>query len=195
MRKMLALAALLALAVAGLAGCTAHRAVSQARKTTQPPAMKEATQPPTANYVLCTAADLSGRLGVIGLGAGQYWRHLVLTNSSGRACTLTGGPSVIIGVRRDGQRVKLATGVPRGEPTYGLVGPANLQPGQSAQLVIHTTIQCSRALAGRMDDYIALGVGIAHSGLVRINFPPARPYDAICGVDVSAFGIPAHKSI
>jgi hypothetical protein len=158
---------------------------------TRPPAATQATRASRATYGPCTAAGLTGRLGVIGLGAGQYTRHLVLTNTSGRACTLTGGPRGITGVRRDGHRVRLATGVPRDEPSYGLAGPANLAPGQGAQAVIHTTTMCQRASEGRVDDFVALDVGIAHTGEVRIDFPPGQPYDAVCGVDVSAFGIPA----
>jgi len=162
---------------------------------TRPPAATQATAAPRAKHGRCTAAELTGRLGVIGLGTGQYTRHLVLTNTSGRACTLTGGPSEISGVRRGGHRVRLARGVPRGEPSYGLIGPADLQPGQSAQAVIHTTTMCQKASEGRVDDFIALDVGIAYSGEVRIDFPPGQPYDAVCGVDVSAFGIPAHKRV
>jgi hypothetical protein len=160
---------------------------------TRPPAATQATRAPVAKHGPCTAAELTGRLGVIGMGAGQYTRNLVLTNISGWACTLTGGPREITGVRRDGHRVRLATGVPRDEPSYGLVGPANLQPGQSAQAVIHTTSMCQKASAGRVDHFIALDVGIAHSGEVRIDFPPGQPYDAVCGIDVTAFGIPARK--
>lgn len=159
----------------------------------RPPAATPATPAPRAKYGPCTAAGLTGRLGVIGMGAGSYTRNLVLTNTSGRACTLTGGPSEITGVRRDGHRIRLATGVPRDEPSYRLVGPVNLAPGQSAQAVIHTTAMCQKASAGRVDDFTALDVGIPHSGEVRIDFPPGQPYDAVCGIDVTAFGIPAPK--
>ena len=158
---------------------------------TRLPAAARVTRASHARYGPCTAAGLTGSLGVIGLGAGQYTRHLVVTNTSGRACTLAGGPREITGVRRDGHRVRLATGVPRNEPSYGLAGAASLAPGQSAQAVIHTTTICQRASEGRVDDFIALDFGIAHSGEVRIGFPPGQPYDAVCGVDVSAFGIPA----
>jgi hypothetical protein len=86
----------------------------------------------------------------------------------------------------------LATGVALGmSPGFGLVpGPARLRPGQSAQIVIHTATLCGKALAGWVDNFVALDVGIAHSGKVRVDFPHWRPYDAICGIGVSTFGIP-----
>jgi hypothetical protein len=164
------------------------------RETTHPPAATQAVRPPIVKYGPCTATELTGRLGVIGLGAGQVTRNLVLTNTSGRACTLTGGPSEVTGVRRDGYQVRLATGASRGGgQLYGLVGPANLQPGHSAQAVLHTTDMCPKAIAGRKDNFIAVKIGISHSGAVQIDFPRGQPYNAVCGVDISIFGIPTHK--
>src|SRR5712691_2728766 len=149
MRKAPGIIALPALTVALLTGCTSHHTAPQARGTTRLPTAEEAAQPPTAKYVPCTAAQLTGRVGGIGLGGGQYTRNLILTNNSDRACTFTGGPREISGVRRDGRRVRLAPGASSGAGLlYGLVGPANLQPGQSAQTVIHTTTLCRRAVAG-----------------------------------------------
>ena len=132
------MAALPALAAAVLAGCSGHHAAPQARKTARPPAGNETIQPPPATYMSCAAADLTGRLGVIRRGTGRYARNVILTNNSGRPCTLAGGPSEITGVRRNGRRVRLVTGATPGVSVdYGLVGPANLRPGQSAQVVIH----------------------------------------------------------
>jgi len=156
-----------------------------------PPAPPRTPSRPPAKYHPCTAADLTGSLGVIGMGTGNVTRNLVLTNTSGPACTLAGGPSEITGVRRDGRRVRLATGAILGVGLdYGLLGPANIQPGQSAQVVLHTTDMCPKAIEGRMDNFIALGVGVRHSGEVRINFPHGQPYDAVCGVNVYTFGVP-----
>jgi hypothetical protein len=188
------MAALPALIVAVLAGCTAHHAVSRVRQRSRPPAAKETARPPAGKHAPCRAAELTGRIGLIGLGAGQYTQHLVLTNNSRRACTLGGGPSRITGVRQDGRRVRLATGASSAAGRlYGLVGPVSLKPGQSAQVVIHTTTLCSKSSSSRASNYIALDVGIARSGQVQINFPPGQPCDAICGIDVSPFGIPASK--
>jgi hypothetical protein len=101
--------------------------------------------PPPARYVPCTAGGLTGRVGGVGMGTGHYTRYLLLTNVSGYACTLEGGPSQITGVRRDGRRVRLATGATPGISLgYGLLGPANLRPGQSAQVALTTTTMCAR---------------------------------------------------
>jgi hypothetical protein len=59
-----------------------------------------------------------------------------------------------------------------------------------AQIVIHTTTLCGKALAGQAEDFIVLDVGIARSGEVPVGFPLRRPYNAICGIGVSAFGLP-----
>ena len=75
---------------------------------------------------------------------------------------------------------------------YGLVGPTNLRPGQSAQVVIQTTTMCKKAIAGRVDIFVTLDIGIAHSAEVRIGFPPGL-YDAVCGVSVTTYGISKHK--
>jgi hypothetical protein len=95
-------------------------------------------------------------------------------------------------VRRDGHKVRLAAGVALGmDSGFGLLpGPARLGPGQSAQIVIHTTTLCGKALAGQAEDFTVLDVGIAHSGEVQVDFPHRRPYDAICGIGVSTFGTP-----
>ena len=156
-----------------------------------PPPPAPPPSPPPAMYAPCTAAELTGGLGVTGIGAGNVTRNLVLTNTSGRACTLGGGPSEITGVRLDGRRVRLVTRVVHGIfLDYGLLGPANLQPGQSAQVVLHTTDMCPRAIEGHADNFIALKVGIGNTGEVRIGFPPGQPYDAVCGVSAHNFGVP-----
>jgi hypothetical protein len=116
MRKAFGIWAVPALALAVLTGCTAHHTTPRAR---------EATRPPSAKYVACRATELTGRLGRIGLGAGQYIRYLVLINSGDRACRLVGGPTVIIGVRADGDRVTLATGASSKNLNFGLAQPTS----------------------------------------------------------------------
>jgi len=194
MREVLRTVARLTLTLAVLGGCTGHHAAPQTGETPHPAATIQATGPSIAQYSPCTAAELTGRLGVVGMGAGQITRNLAFINTSGRPCTLAGGPSGITGVRRDGHQVRLAMGASSDiGQLYGLVGPANLQPGKSAQTVLHTTDMCPKAVEGRADNFIALKIGISHSGAVRIDFPPRQPYNAICGVDVSIFGLPTHK--
>jgi len=191
MRKALAIVALAVPALAVAAGCTARYAAPQAGKTRHTDPV-QAIRPPVVMSVPCTAAELTGRLGPVNLGAGQYNQYVVFTNTSRRDCTLSGAPSEVAGVRRHGHKVRLATGAALGlDPGFGLLpGPAKLRPGQGAQIVIHTTTLCGKALAGRAEDFIVLDVGIAQSGEVQVGFPHRRPYDAICGIGVSAFGIP-----
>src|SRR5689334_19439480 len=110
MRTALGVVALAVPALAVAAGCTAYHAAPQAGKT-RPPATAQAIRPPAATYVRCTAAELTGRLGPVNLGAGQYNQYLVFTNTGHLDCTLAGGPREITGVRRDGHKVRLATGV------------------------------------------------------------------------------------
>jgi hypothetical protein len=191
MRQVLAMVALAVPALAVAAGCTVHYTAPQAGMTRHG-GTAQAIRPPAVTSVPCTAAELTGRLGPVNLGAGQYNQYVVFTNTGRRDCMLSGAPSEVTGVRRDGHKVRLATGVALGmDPGFGLLpGPAKLRPGQSAQIVIHTTTLCGKALAGQAEDFIVLDVGIARSGEVQVDFPHGRPYDAICGIGVSTFGIP-----
>jgi hypothetical protein len=162
----------------------------QAAPVYTPPPLPSPTAP-AAEFAACTAASLTGSLGDIGPGAGQVTQNIVLTNSGTAACTLSGGPSTLTGVRADGSQATLATGFNAGTQTqdYGLIGPANLQPGQSAQFVISMTNMCS----GGTDDYSAVSIGIGTSGDVDVTLPAAGPLDVICsgGVNsVSGFGVP-----
>lgn len=183
--------ALAVVAAVAFAGCTSHHAVSQHRQTIQSPAVRHQSPARLTGYRACTAGDLTGELGVRGEGAGRFTRNVVLINTSGHTCMLAGGPSKVTGVRRGGRRIMLATGAPLA--AYGLVGPAILQPGQSAQAAITTTTMCQKAVEGQADNFAALDIGIARSGEVRISFPPSQPYNAVCGIWASTFGVPARN--
>lgn len=153
-----------------------------------PPRASSATSP-AAKYAPCTAADLNGRLGAFGLGAGHYTQYLLLTNAGGKGCTLSRGPSAITGVRADGTRVRLA-GATGERPDPNLVGPANLLPGQSAQVSLTTTYGCSAQSSCSKSAYTAVIVGIGGSGAVRVDFPRSQPFTVVNGVAVSTFGVP-----
>lgn len=204
-RVSLACAALLLVSACGSAvgHLNSGRAVSRARPPAgvvpwvdrpapayMPPAPPSATAPP-AKYAPCTSGDLTGRLSKnFGVGMGHYTRYLVLTNVSGHACTLAGGPSAIAGIRADGSRVTLAGASGEG-PDPNLIGPANLRPGQSAQVALTTASMCAdEAVSCSRDDYVAVAVGIGGSGEVRVNFPGSRPLSVINGIGVSTFGVP-----
>jgi hypothetical protein len=145
---------------------------------------------PQARYAACTAADLTGRLGRFGLGAGHYTRYLVLTNVSNHACTMSGGPAAIVGFRADGSRATLARA--GGEILdANLIGPANLQPGRSAQVALTTVYGCSSLPSCRSADYTAVAVGIGSSGRVRVAFPSGQPFTVVNRIEISTFGVPA----
>jgi hypothetical protein len=146
---------------------------------------------PQADYAACTASDLTGQPGDISMGAGQITQYIVLTNAGTNACTLNGAPSTVTGVRADGSQTTLASGSATAGQEFGdLIGPANLQPGQSAQVAISTTDMCSAASTGT-DDYSALVLAIGTSGDVQVSLSSDHPLNAICGaVSVSAYGTP-----
>ena len=160
---------------------------------TPPPARSLAA--PTAKYAACTASDLTGKAGDVSLGTGRITQYIVLSNTGAHPCTLSGAPSTLVGVRANGIRTTLATGSTTGTQSFGLTGPANLRPGQSAQVAIATTDMCSAASTGGTDDYSTVTVRIGTSGAVNVSLPRARPLNVICGaVGVSAFGVPGTSS-
>jgi hypothetical protein len=153
-----------------------------------PPAVPSPAAP-AAEFPDCTAADLTGHPGDISAGAGQLTRYVVLTNTGPDACTLSGWPSVLTGLRADGTYRKLGAG--RGVVDYGsLIGPANLQRGQSAQVAIYGNDMCPASTSGETDDYRMTAIGIGTSGTVTVTFPHDDPLDMICGGWISTFGVP-----
>lgn len=161
----------------------------------QPPAARVAAAP-RVRYPACAAAGLVGRVSsAFGMGAGQYTRYLVLTNVSGRPCTLSGGPSVLTG-RRPGGRLATLAGPADASADPNLIRQANLRPGQSAQLAITTASMCpGGATSCARRSYAQVAVGV-RGGQVRVSFPRSQPFSVIAdgGIEVSAFGVPATPS-
>ena len=146
---------------------------------------------PSAEYAACTASDLTGKPGDVSVGAGQVTQYIVLTNAGSGACTLSGAPSTLTGVRADGSQTTLASGSANTNQEFDLIGPANLQPGQSAQVAISTTDMCSAAVTGGTDDYTAVMLGIGPSGDVEVSLSSGHPLNVICGAaGVRAYGTP-----
>lgn len=149
--------------------------------------------PPPAKYAPCTAADLSGRPGRIGYGMpgmADSTQFLVLANVSNSACTLSGGPTAVIGVQADGRRVNLlGSASPVSWPE--LIGPANLRPGHSAQAGLATDVAGCQASC-RSTVFSSVLVGIGDSGRVSVSFAGRQPF-AVLGAPafVSTFGVPA----
>ncbi len=126
---------------------------------------------------------------------GTYTRYVVLANRSNHPCTLTGGPSAVTGITTQGKAVGLASayiGAGQSTDNFNLIGPANLLPGQSAQVAISTAAAgfCpARSYAGS-GSYGALAVSIGGTGQVKVVMPARTRFDAACGTSASAFGVP-----
>jgi Protein of unknown function (DUF4232) len=154
---------------------------------TRAPAIS-APKAPAAKYAACASADLTASDGDISMGAGSVADYIVLTNTGDKPCTLSGGPSSLIGIRADGSRKTLETGS-RGR--YGnLIGPANLKPGQSAQVAITTTYLCPAGEAGTTDEYTSVGIGIGGGDDQTKLSGHLHPLNGVCGAGVSDFGVP-----
>ena len=153
------------------------------------PAFTPAPQPsPTAAYPPCRAWQLTGRPGHGGPAAGTVYQEVRLTNQSGRACTLSGGPTAVAGIRADGSLVTLAT-VVHGDG-WNLVGPgpANLRPHRSGWVTLAYADGCPALISDRRAGYKTLLIALS-GGQVRVHFP--APLNLACGLTVSDFGAPA----
>jgi hypothetical protein len=83
--------------------------------------------PPPGNPDRCTTAELTGSLGPAEGAAGSVIRTLLLTNTGGRTCELTGFPGVSYVAGDDGHQVGPAAAM-SGERG----GPVRLAPGAAA---------------------------------------------------------------
>jgi hypothetical protein len=115
----------------------------------------------------------------------------VLANTGTGPCTLTGGPSYLAGIRADGSRKVLVSGTFGDESGMGLIGPANLRPGQKAEVLISfSDPDCSAGMNGHHDYYTAVAIGIGGSGEEQAKLTGGLPpLDAVCGTGVSNFGV------
>jgi len=109
------------------------------------------------------------------------------TNHSATACWLDGYPA-IAGVAADGT----VTPLPAGHGAFvGNPGPsANVKPGQTAAVNISGGDDCPLALDGEHQVYPELLIGLPGGGTVGVY---GTGFDAICGVSVSQFGVPADQ--
>ena len=134
----------------------------------------------------CRPAGLSVSHGELGYATGNTSVEVSLTNHSGIACWLDGYPT-IAGVA-DGTVTPLHAqhGSFPGSP-----GPsANINPGRTAAIYISGRDSCARALNGEHHVYPELLIGLPGGGTVAVD---RTGFDAICGVWVSPFGVPADQ--
>jgi len=135
----------------------------------------------------CQPADLRTSPGRGGVGLGNTNVAVQFTNRSATACVLVGYPEVA-GISSSGAIAPLAAthGSYFGDPGP----PANIAPGQTAAVNVSGADACPAAQDGRHRVYRRLRIGLPGGGNVDAA---VAPFDAICGVSVSRFGVPADQ--
>ena len=135
----------------------------------------------------CRPADLSVSHGELGYATGHANVEVYLTSHSATACWLDGYPA-IAGVAANGTVNLLHA---QHGSFFGSPGPsANIKPGQAAAINISVWDSCALALGGEHRVYPELVIGLPGGGTVGVL---RTGFDAICGVSVSAFGVPADQ--
>jgi Protein of unknown function (DUF4232) len=135
----------------------------------------------------CRPADLSVSHGELGYATGNTNVQVSFTNHSATVCWLDGYPT-IAGVAADGTVTPVRA---RHGSFFGNPGPsANIKPGQTAAVNISGGDNCVLALDGEHQVYPELLIGLPGGGTVGVY---RTGFDAICGVSVSQFGVPADQ--
>ena len=170
-----------------LAGAAASPGPSLVPWVDRPAAHYVAPSPshPAADARPCEPTDLGARSGQEGFGLGNSNLPVTFVNRSTSACALVGFPT-LDGIDASGvaHPVRVSHGSYFGDPGP----PANLAPGGSAALNISGADACPAILDGHHQVYPALRVGLPAGGSVEVD---GGGFDTICGVSVSAFGVPA----
>lgn len=133
----------------------------------------------------CRATDLATKSDAIGFGLGHSNLPIRFVNQSAAACLLAGYPTVS-GVTADGKVVplELVHGSYFGDP-----GPVtNIGPEGIAAVNVSGGDGCDAALTGTSRVYPTLRIGLPAGGSIDVA---SNGFDAICGVSVSQFGVPA----
>jgi hypothetical protein len=142
---------------------------------------------PVADYPACRAWQLTGMPGRGGPAAGTVFQDIRLTNRSDQPCTLSGGPTAVIGAT-GGATTTLATGAEGA--SLGGPGPANLRPGQTGWVTLAYADGCPALTSGGETDYRTLFIALG-GGLVRVEFRAAL--NLVCGLEVTEFGTPPQQ--
>jgi hypothetical protein len=133
----------------------------------------------------CRPQDLSVKVGGVGAGLGNTNLPVLFINRSSSACLLAGSPA-IAGLTAAGTLVPLRAT----EGSYfGDPGPtADMGPGGVTALNISGADVCPAVLGGAHKVYPTLRISLPAGGSIDI---PGGGFDAVCGLSVSAFGVPA----
>ncbi len=135
----------------------------------------------------CRPADLSASHGKLGYATGHSNVEVYFTNHSATACWLGGYPT-LAAVAANGRPTPLPA---KHGSFFGSPGPpANITPGQTAAINISGDDICALAGAGEHRVYPELLIGLPGGGTVGVH---GTGFDAICGVSVSPFGVPADQ--
>lgn len=135
----------------------------------------------------CRPADLSVSHGELGYATGHTNVEVHLISHSATECWLGGYPA-IAGVAANGTVSPLRA---QHGGFFGSPGPsADIKRGQTAAFYISGADNCSLALDGEHQIYPELLIGLPGGGTVAV---PGTGFDAICGVSVSSFGVPADQ--
>jgi len=135
----------------------------------------------------CRPAELRTSPGRSGVGLGNTNVAVRFTNRSAAACVLLGYPKVA-GISPGGAITPLAA---THGSYFGAPGPpANIAPGQTAAVNVSGADACQAAQDGGRRVYRRLRIGLPGEGHLDAA---VAPFDAICGVSVSQFGVPADQ--
>ena len=122
-----------------------------------------------------------------GVGLGHTNVRIRFTNRSATACVLLGYPRVA-GISSSGAITPLDA---THGSYFGNPGPsASIAPGQTAAVNVSGADECQAAQEGRHRSYRRLRIGLPGGGSSEAA---VAPFDAICGVSVSQFGVPADQ--
>jgi Protein of unknown function (DUF4232) len=133
----------------------------------------------------CRQQDLAVKVGPGGGALGNYNLPVSFVNVSTTACLLAGSPT-IAGLTAAGTLVPLNAS---GGSYFGDPGPtADMAPGGITALNISGADACPAIIGGAHKVYPTLRLGLASGGSIDI---PGGGFDTVCGVSVSAFGVPA----
>ena len=152
----------------------------------RPAARQVAPSPslPPTDAPACGSPEVRASAGQAGAGLGNTNLPVALVNISTSACSLTGYPT-LVGVDAKGahHRIPVEQGSYFGDPGP----PANLDPGGTGAVNISGADACDAALIHQRI-YPTLLVGLPGGGAAAVD---GRQFDTICGVSVSAFGVPS----
>jgi hypothetical protein len=145
----------------------------------------EPTFPPL--YPQCRADQLTATGGRVGVAAGNLSNEIDFRNTASSACSLSGYPTQLVGIRSDGREVPLSP-EHGGYAASATAAAGNLQPGQIAMLILGTGDACgalNRPTPLPGNPYASVRIGMPGGGTLTA----VTAFDTICGLEVSTFGV------